>query len=154
MLPIPHVLISLLNLLEPEHFLINHWLDSIRIDRSIHRLKLQSASHKHTPDRADVIQALQETGLILCHSTEEADDGNDTLRLDCFQALLHRGRPADFEDVVNSGAIRREPLRGGTPLGIALVVDDMVGTELLERLRFRVGAGSGDDAGAGCFGKL
>lgn len=56
--------------------------------------------------------------------------------------------------MVNSGAIRREPLRGGTPLGIALIVDDMVGTELLECLRFRVGAGSGDDAGPGGFSKL
>ncbi len=30
----------------------------------------------------------------------------------------------------------------------------MVGTELLERLRFRVGAGSGDDAAPGGFSKL
>ena len=147
-------MICIFELLKPKHLLINDRLDVVRVNRSVHSLELLSAPYKHSSDGTHVAQAIQETRLVFREATQEAYDGDDAFGLDCLQALLHRCRPADFQNVVDPGAMWSKLLSRSTPFRIALVVEDMVGTQLFECLRFRVRAGSGDYASPGCFGKL
>lgn len=149
-----HILIRLLHFLQRKHFVIHHGLNAAGIDRLVHLLKLQPTPHQYPPDCTDVVQALQETRLLLAHAAEETNDADDTLGLDGLEALGHGFGAADFEDVVDTEAVRGGRFGGGAPVGVVFVVDDGVGAEFAEGVGFGGGAGGGDDAGASGFGEL
>ena len=55
MLLVPHVLVSLLCLVQSEHLLVDNRLDVVCFDGTVHFLELESASDEHTTDGADVV---------------------------------------------------------------------------------------------------
>lgn len=154
MLLIPLVLISVLQLLEREDLRIHHRVDIISFDRGVHSLELLPRSHQQTANGADVGQRIEHGGLRFgLETTHETDDADHTLELDGGQGVGHGVGAADLDDVVHADAAG-QLLRGLTPLGIFLVVDDVVCSQLLQFLALLGGGCGRDDAGAGGLGEL
>lgn len=153
MLLVPHVLVSLLELLQREDLLIDNRVNIIRLDSPCHILHLQPAANQDTADCADVVQSLEESRLVLLHAADEADDGDDAVDGDGLQTLGHGLGPADLDNVLHAHAAS-ELLGLLAPVGHLLVVDDVVGAVRLERLGLGTGRCGCDDACACCFGEL
>ena len=154
MLLVPHVLVRLFEFLKCENLLIYNGLDSVRIDSLIHGLELLPTPNENAPHNAYIAETLHKRRLVLRHTTKEADNADDTLRDDSCKALLHGSWATDLEDVMHAQAVRRELLRGGAPVWIRLIIYDMVGTKLLEDLRFGIGTSYCDHSSTGSFGEL
>lgn len=154
MLLIPHVLVRILEMVQVKHLLVDDGMNVIGLHGAVHLLVLQPRTHKHTPDSADVIQALEERGLVLGEASNKADDGDDAVDLDGLEGLRHGGRAADFDNVGDAQAARGELLRCLAPVGVLLVVDDVVGAVFLQEFGLLGGGGGGDDGCAGGFGEL
>jgi hypothetical protein len=151
----PLVLVSLTELLQAEDLGVNNRAEllDVGLDSAAHVLHLGSASDKETTGSAKVGKAVEETRVVLASTTDEADDGDDTINLDGVERLLHGRGTGDLDDVVNTSTAG-DLLGLGSPLGSLLVVDDVVGTELLEELGLLAGAGGSDDLCAGSLGEL
>lgn len=154
MLPIPHVLVSVLGLVEPEDPRVYHRLDLIRVDGAIHLLELHSRAHQDPAHDADMVQALQEAGLVPWCATQEPDDGDDAVDFDGVEALRHGGGTADLEDVVNALFVVGEFLGLFPPVGVGFVVDDVMGAEMLQFLGLFLRARRRDDGCTGGSGEL
>lgn len=148
----PHVLICLLCLLQGEHLLVEDGVDVVGLNGRHHSLQLLSASNVDASECADVAQRVESSRLRL-DATQEADDRDDTLELDSLHALLERRGATDLKDVVHAGATR-QLLGGGAPVRVLLVVDDVVGAQLLQGLELVGGGRGGDDLRAGGLGEL
>lgn len=68
---VPHVLIGLLGLVQSENLLVDDRLDVVRLDGTVHLLELLPASHQDTAHSADVVEALEESWLLLTLGTAE-----------------------------------------------------------------------------------
>ena len=154
MLLIPHVLITLLGLLELEDPRVHHRLDLIRIDRLIHLLELQSRAHQDPAHNTDMVQALQEAGLVPWCATQEPDDGNHAVDLDGIETLRHGCGTPNLEDVINALFLVGEFLGLFSPIGVGFIVDDVMGTEILEFLGLFLRACRRDDGCTGGSGEL
>lgn len=155
MLLVPHVLVSLLGLVQSKDLLVNNRLDVVRLNGTVHLLELLPASYQHAADGADVVEALEESRLLLALSTtEETDNGNHTIERNGFERLGHGVGTTDFENVLHAAAAGCELLGFLAPVGDFLVVDDVVGSQGLELLALLGGGGGGDDFCASGFGEL
>jgi hypothetical protein len=72
------------------------------------------------------------------HAAQESNDANDTLELDALEALLEGPGAANFDDVVDTGVVACQTASDLAPVWLCLVVDDVVGAELLELLALGV----------------
>lgn len=54
-LRVPHVLVSLLGLVESEDLLVDDGLDVVGLDGTVHLLKLESVADENSADGADVV---------------------------------------------------------------------------------------------------
>ena len=151
----PLVLVSLTELLQAEDLGVDNGAELLEVglDSAAHVLHLGSASDKETSGGAEVGKAVEETGVVLASATDEADDGDDTIDLDGVERLLHGRGTGDLDDVVDTSTAS-DLLSLGSPLRSLLVVDDVVSTELLEKLGLLAGAGGSDDLGASSLGEL
>ena len=150
---VPLELISLLELLERKHLLVDNGLDVVGLDRSIHLLKLLSAAHIDTANGANVDKCIEQGRLLVAGATNETDDGNDTFEADGLEGLLQGVGATDFDDVVYADAAG-ELFGGLAPVGVVAVVDHVVGAEGLEFIGLFLGGGGGDDTGTGCLCEL
>lgn len=55
MLLIPHVLVGILQLLQSEDLLVDDRVDVVRLDGTVHILKLRPGSYKQTSNSADIV---------------------------------------------------------------------------------------------------
>ena len=149
-----HILVRLFQLLQSKYFLVHHRLDPVCVNCLIHLLKLLPATDQGASDNACRLQHLQEARLVLAVSGQEANDRDHSVDLDSVERLFDGFGPSDFDDVVDAQATRTKLLGGLAPVLIGLVVDDVVGAELLESFGFCVAAGSCDDTSTGRFSKL
>ena len=128
-------------------------MDVVGLNGSAHLLQLLPATDVDTADSADLAQGLEDAVLGL-GTTEEANEGDDTLVLDGLEGLAHGILTTDLDDVVNTLLVDSQLAGGLTPVLVLAVVDDVVGAELLEGLHLLLGGGGGDDASAGRLGEL
>jgi hypothetical protein len=151
----PLVLVSLTELLQAEDLGVNNRAEllDVGLDSAAHVLHLGSASDEETAGGAEVGKAVEETRVVLASTTDEADDGDDTINLDGVERLLHGRGTGDLDDVVDTSTAG-DLLGLGSPLGSLLVVDDVVSTELLEKLGLLAGAGGSDNLGTSSLGEL
>ena len=151
----PLVLVSLTELLQAEDLGVDNGAELLEVglDSAAHVLHLSSAADKETAGGAEVGKAVEETGVVLAGTTDEADDGDDTVDLDGVERLLHGRGTGDLDDVVDTGTAG-DLLGLGSPLRSLLVVDDVVSTELLEKLGLLAGRSGSDDLGASSLGEL
>jgi hypothetical protein len=150
---VPLELVSLLELLKSKHLLINNRLDVVSLNSSIHLLKLLSAANVDTTNSADVDKSIEQSRLLIASATDETDNGNDTFEADGLEGLLKSVGTTDFDDVVYTDSAG-DLLGGFAPVGVFLVVDDMVGTEGLEFVGLFLGGGGSDDTSTGCLCEL
>ena len=128
--PTYHILISVLDLLKLKHFLIHNRFQANRIDRPDHLLELQPTTHKQPPDCTAIIQSLQKAGLVLGFSAgEESNNADHAVYADGLEGLCYGFRTSYFENVVDPKAAWREGFGGAAPIGIVLVIDNMVGAK-------------------------
>lgn len=128
-------------------------MDVISLDSLDHVLHHQPAADEDTTDCADVVESLEERGLVLIHAADEADDGDDTVNSDSLERLRHCGRATDLDNVLHTDTAG-ELLGLLAPVGCLLVVDDLVSTVALEGLGLR-GRGCGrNDARTSSLGEL
>lgn len=150
------VLVCLLDLIKTKSLGINDRSKTLRVgfNGAQHVLQLKSVAHHHATRRKLAAQALQEAGLLfVLGAAQEANDANDTGGLDGVDALAHGLGAGHLHDVVHTAAAGN--LHGlGPPSGRLLVVDDVVGAELLQRRLLVLGARRGNDACASGLGKL
>lgn len=114
-----------------------------------HRLR----SDVDTPDGADMVEGLN-NGRLRLSSTEETDDADNAAEFDGLEALLNRVGATHLNDVVHALAIGGKLARSLAPAGIGLVVDDMVGTKLLNFLLFLWRRRCCNDPSPSCLGEL
>lgn len=130
-------------------------MDVIGLNSPDHILHQLLASHVHASDRANPAQSIHDSRLaprIL--GAKESNQADHSFKLDTLQALLQRAWTANFNDVVHALAIRGKLACRLAPVRVSLVVEHMVGPELLQGLRLLVGRGRGDDLCASSFGEL
>lgn len=152
---LPHILVRLLELLQPKHPLVQHRLQIINLHRPNHLVHLQPTSHNQAPDRAHMVQALQKRRLLLgLAAAEESDDADHAVHLDRLERLRHGFGPTHFDDVVHAEAVGGQRARFLTPGGLGFVVDDVVGAEGPQGFGLFVGGGRGDYGSAGGLGEL
>lgn len=151
----PLVLVSLAELVQAEDLGVDNRTELLEVglDSAAHVLHLGTATDQETTGGAEVGKAVEEAGVVLASTTNEADDRDDTIDLDGIERLLHGRGSGDLDDVVDTSTAG-DLLSLGTPLGSLLVVDDVVGAELLEELSLLAGAGGSDDLGASSLGEL
>lgn len=150
---VPLELVSLLELLEREDLLVNNRLDVVGLDSSVHLLELLSAANVDTTNGADVDESIKESGLLVVGAADEADDGDDTLEADGLERLLESVGTTDLDNVVDTNTAG-DLLGGLAPVGVLLVVDNVVGTESLELLTLLLGRSGGNDTGTSSLGEL
>lgn len=150
---VPLELVSLLELVKSEGLLVNDRLDVVGLDGLVHLLELLSAADVDTADSANVDESVEKSGLLVVGAADEANDGDDTLEADGLERLLEGVGAANFDDVLDADAAG-DLLCRLTPVGVLAVVDDVVGTELLELVALCLGRGGGDDTGTGGLGEL
>jgi hypothetical protein len=150
---VPLELVSLLELLKSKDLLIDNRLDVVGLNSSIHLLKLLSAANINTANSADVNKSVEQSRLLIASATNETDDGNDTFEADGLEGLLQGVGTTDFDDVVYTDSAG-DLLGGLAPVGVFLVVDDVIGTEGLEFVGLFLGGGGGDDSSTGCLCEL
>jgi hypothetical protein len=152
---VPHVLVSLLSLVESEDLLVDDRLDIVGFDGTVHLLELLPAANKHATHGADVVEALEESRLLLSLGAgQETNDGDHAVEGNGFEGLGHGVGSADFENVLHAAAAGRELLGFLTPVGDFFVIDDVVGAEGFELLAFLGRRCGRDDFCAGSFGEL
>jgi hypothetical protein len=100
MLLVPCILVGRFSILKVKDLVIHDWFDFIRIDGPVHLFKLQTRPYQDTSDYAAMHQRLQHTWLFSL--SQESDDGNYAVHLDCVQRLLHRPWTTNLEYVVDS----------------------------------------------------
>lgn len=152
----PLVLVRLLELLELEHLAIDDRAELVKVglNGSAHLLHLVPAADEQTASGAQALQVLEETRLVrVLGAADKAYDADDALNLDTLEALRHGSRARNLDDVVHAYPVG-DLAHLGAPVGILLVVDNVVGAQPLQELGLLGGAGGGDDARAGCLGKL
>lgn len=154
MLPIPHIPVRLLHLLQSKDLLIHDRLDAISVNRLVHLLKLLPRSHNHAAHRTDVGQAVHKARLVLAEAAQEADDGDESLGPDGFERLRHCCWAAHFDDMGAAGTVACQFLGRFAPVFVGLVVDHVICAVFFQYLGFGIGGCGGDDKSAGCFGKL
>lgn len=152
---LPHVFIRFPGLFQGEHFLVDHRVNVVGLDGFHHVLHLSLRADIHASHRADPGESFQQCRVALrVRVAQESDDADNALELDRLQALLQSARSTNIQHVVNALIVVRELARRLSPVGILLVVDNVVGAQLLEELEFVVRRGSSDDGGTGGFGEL
>ena len=153
MLLVPHVLVGLLGLLEGEDLLVDNGVNVVGLNGAVHVLKLVAAADQEAADGGDAAQDLQEAGLLVAGAGEEANDADEAVDADGLERLLCGERAADFDDMVDTAAAG-QLLRGLSPVGVFLVVDDVVGTDGLELVGLGLGGGGCNDLGTSCLCEL
>lgn len=151
----PLVLVSLLDLVQLEHLLVDDGLELLDIgfNCTTHVLHKHARTDENTANDALVHQTLEESGLICCGAANEADDGNDTLDANSFQALLYGRGASNFDDVVDTQSTC-QLLGLLAPVWCVLVVDDVVCAEFLEHLGLFGRRCSSNDFGTCGLGEL
>lgn len=100
-------------------------------------------------------QRVKDAGLALgVNTTKETDDADHTLELDGLETLGKGASTANLDNVVSTRAVGSELAGRLAPVGVGLVVDNVVGTELLQLLGLRFRRGSGNDGRTGGFSEL
>lgn len=148
-----HVLISLLGLVQGEDGLVNNGVDVVGLNGSAHVLHELPAADVDTANSADSAEGLEDA-LLGLSTTEETNDGDDTLVLDGNHALAEGAGTTDLNNVVNTLVVGGELAGGLAPVGVLAVVDDVISTELLEHLGLLLGGGGGDHLGTTGLGEL
>lgn len=155
MLTRPLVLVSLTELLQAKDLGVDNRTEllNVGLDSAAHVLHLGSASDKETSGGAEVGETVEETRVVLAGTTNESDNRDNTVNLDSVERLLHGRRTGNLDNVVDTSTTSKL-LSLGSPLRSLLVVDDVVGTELLQELGLFAGAGGSNDLGTGSLGEL
>lgn len=148
-------LVRLLGSLETKLLLLNDWMNILGLNRSAHLLHLLSGANIDTTDGTDGAQDVEHLGSVgVREAADHADYVDDTVVADGREGLLKSGGSADLNDEVDTLLTGSEGLCGGAPGGVGAVVDDVVGTELLELLLLLGGGGGGDNDGTGSLSEL
>ena len=74
MLLLPHVLVRILELGERERLGVDDGTDVVLLDGAVHVLELGARTDEETADGADVVEAVEEGGLVFAETADEADD--------------------------------------------------------------------------------
>lgn len=100
-------------------------------------------------------QCFQDRGLSLRVNTpKEANHADDTLKLNALEALLESSAAAHFNDVVDTSTIRGKLASSLAPVGIILIVDDVISAKLLKFLGLLCRRSRCDDSCTRSFGEL
>ena len=130
-------------------------MDVIGLNGPDHVVHHSLATNIDTTDSTDVAQGIKNVGHRLgVNATDKSDDADHTLELDALETLVEGTTASDLDNVVDTDVVRRQLAGHITPVGLSLVVDDMVGTQFLQFLRLLLGGGSSNDPCAGRFSKL
>lgn len=142
-------------MLKGEDLLIHNRVDVVGLDGLDHVVHHSLATNVDTADSTDVAQGIKNVGHGLgVSTTNKSDDADHTLELDALKTLVEGTAASDLDDVVDTNAVRSQLARHITPVGLSLVVDDMVGAQFLQFLRLLLGRGSSNYSCAGRFSKL
>jgi hypothetical protein len=150
---IPHVLIRLLKLAQPKHLAIHHGLDIIRLNRRTHILHLQSRPDQDAAHSTDIAQAVQERRLLLAETADKSNDADDTIDTDSLETLSHGIGSTNFNNMLHT-LTTREFRSLLAPIRRLLVVDHMIGSKFLQRLRLLLTRRCRNNARTRRFGKL
>jgi hypothetical protein len=150
---VPLKLVSLLQLVKSEDLLVDDRLDVVGLDSGVHLLELLSAANVDTTDGTDVDESIEKSGLLVVGATDEANDGDDTLEADGLERLLQSVGATDLDDVVDTDTTS-DLLGGLAPVGVLLIVDDVIGTKGLELLSLLLGRSGGDDTSTSGLSEL
>lgn len=150
-----HVVIGFPCLVKAKHLLIHHRVDIIGLDGSDHIPHESFATNINTTHSADVTQCLQNSRLCLrVHASKEPNNTDDTLELHALETLLERSATTHLDNVVYTCSVRSQLASSLTPVGLSLVIDNVIGTELLELLSLLCRRGCRNNCRASSFGEL
>lgn len=150
-----HVLVGFPSLLQGEDLLIHNRVDVVSLNGPDHVVHHSLATNIDTTDSTNVAQGIEDVGHgVGVNATDKSNDADHTLELDALETLVEGTAASDLDNVVDTNVVRSQLAGHITPVGLSLVVDDMVGTQFLQFLRLLLGRGSSNDPCAGRFSKL
>lgn len=127
------MVISFPSLMQTEDLVIHHGVDIIGLNSPDHVPHQGFATNIDTANSANVIQCFQHSRLGLrVDASEETNNTDNTLELHALKALLKSAASAHFDNVVHASSLGSQLAGSVTPVGVNLIVNDMVGTKLLE----------------------
>lgn len=130
-------------------------MDVVGLNGLDHVVHQGLATNVDTPHGTDVAQRVEDAGLALgVNTTKETDDADHTLELDGLETLGKSSSAANLDNVVHTRVVGGQLAGRFAPVGVGLVVDNVVGAELLQLLGLRVRRGSGNDSRTGGFSEL
>lgn len=150
-----HVLKGLLSLLQGKDLGIEHRVDVVNLDRLHHVVHQGLASNKNTSHGTDVVEGAQNGRLALgVGATNKANDVDESFKLDALETLLESAGTTDLDDVIHTNVVRGQSASDLAPVGVRLVVDDVVRSEFLQLLALFFRGGGRNNGGTGRFSKL
>lgn len=110
-------------------------MDIVGLNSPDHVAHQRLATHVDTTNGANVAESVDDARLPFGTSTtKESDHTDHTLKLDALEALRERAAATNLNNVVHASTIGSQLASSLAPVRVVLVVDDMVGSELLELL--------------------
>lgn len=110
-------------------------MNVVGLDSPDHIPHQRLAAHINTPNGANVAEGVQDAWLTLgTGTTQESDHADNSLKLDALEALSEGPAATHFDDIIHTSTLGSQLASSLAPVGVVLVVDNVVGSELLELL--------------------
>lgn len=130
-------------------------MDVVHLNSLDHVIHQSLASDIYTPNGADVVECFKHARLTLVIDTsEETNDTDCALELDALQTLSKSSRATHFDNVVDTDVVGSQRASDFAPVGVRLVVNDMIRSKLLELLGLRIRGGRSNNSSSSCFSEL
>jgi hypothetical protein len=119
--------------MQTEYLVVHHGVDIIGLNSPDHVPHQGFATNIDTANSANASQYFQHSRLGLrVNASEETNNTDKTLVLHTLQALLKSAASAHFDNVVHASSLGSQLAGSVTPVWFSLIVNDVVGTKLLE----------------------
>lgn len=150
-----HIPVRIWDLLKSKHSLIDHWLDLLRLHKSIHLPEHLSRADDDSPNGTAGPQSVKDCWhLTIRGVAEHASTGNKSIGANGGQRLRYCGSPSNINNDMRAFAVWSQRLDVRAPVRRGAIVERVMCADRFEALLFRFGTCCSDYRSAGGDGEL